>query len=258
MTNGRVIRMSEKRKSERYMAPDVPVKVSFSFSGKKMETRAKVQDVSQGGVYLTMEGVLLKGTECELFFEGLSVACVVTENKKKQKGCGLKVISEGLAKSNFEMFVDIMRLKSHEPEKDLKQKTEKSIGQNVRKRTVLFISAEDFGFGVYLDSQKIDATLDFLKCKTESEAKEALKSGEVVLIVIASMLTPSVSGIRFLENIKSDGHDLTHIPVIFVGVPLSQKARDTAMDMGITFEYLDRGQANPAGLRSKINKLLLR
>jgi hypothetical protein len=250
--------MSEKRQSERYKAPEVPIKVSFSFSGKKMEARAKVQNVSQGGVYLTMEGVLLKGTECELFFEGLSVACVVTENKKQQKGCGLKVISEGVAKSNFEMFVDIMRLKSDASKQGTKQKTGKPLLQNLRKKTVLFISSENFGFDAYLDTRKIDANFDFLKCQSESEAREALKSGEIVLIVIASMLTPSISGIRFLENIKSDGYDLTDIPIIFVGVPLNQHARDAALDMGITFDHLERGQANPAGLRSKINKLLLR
>jgi|WetSurMetagenome_2_1015567.scaffolds.fasta_scaffold13315_6 hypothetical protein len=248
--------MNEKRKSERYDTPEIPVKISFYFSGKKIEAKAKVKDISQGGVFITLDGALFKGTKVELIFEGLPVACVVTDNKKQQKGCGLKVISEGQAKSNYEMFVEIIRQKSNERVKSPEQKIEKSAPQNVRKKTILFIASEPFGFGDFLDNQKVDANFDLLKCETESKAKEALKSGEVVLILIASMLTPSASGIKFLENLIRDGHDLTNIPVIFIGSPLCQHERDTVMYMGINFEYLERGQANPAGLRPKLNKLL--
>jgi hypothetical protein len=248
--------MNEKRKNERYEAPEVPVKVRFSFSGKIVEARAKVKDISKGGVYLAMEGVMFQGTKCELIFEDLSVPCVVTDNKKQQKGCGLKIISEDEAKGDFEMYVEILRLKSNALDKCPEQKIEKTIFQNIRKKTILFIASDNYGFGPYLDNQKIDANFDFLKCETESEAKEALKSEEIVLIVIASKLTPSASGIRFLENLKSDGHDLTGIPVIFVGVPLGQHEINMAIDMGITFEHLEREQANPVGLRAKINKLL--
>jgi hypothetical protein len=251
-----IYKMSEKRKSERYKASEVPVKVSFSFSGKKVEARAKIKDISKGGVYLDVEGVLLKGTKCELIFEGVSVDCIVTDNKKQQKGCGLKVISEGEAKGNFDMFVDIFRLKSGALEEGPKPKMEKSASQIIRKKTILFISSENFGFGAYVENQRVDANLAFLKCETESAVKEALKSGEIILIVIASKLTPSVSGLKFLEYLKNDGHDLMNVPVIFVGVPLSQHDRETAVSMGIKFKCLEGGQANPAGLRAKINKLL--
>gem|GEM_PF-6381021 len=250
--------MKEKRKNERYKAADIPVRVSFSFSGRKVETRAKMKDISKGGVFLTLDGVLLKGTKCELVIEDRPVTCVVTDNKKQQKGCGLEIISEGQAKTNFEMFVDILRLEANASEREQKQKEGKAGFLNVRKKTILYIASENYGFEAYVTKGKFDAIYDFLKCESENAARAALKSGEIVLIVIDTKPAPSLSGVRLLESLKRDGYDVTHFPVIFVGAPLSQHERDSVVYMGIRFEYLETEQANPTGLRPKVNRLLHR
>jgi hypothetical protein len=250
--------MDEKRKNNRYKTPDIPVKVRFSFSGKVMETGAKVKDISKGGVFLSLDGMLLKGTKCELVFKDMPVSCVVTETKKQQRGCGLKIVSEGKTKGDFEMFVDILRREADSPELREEQKPAKAPAVNIRKKSILYIASEDYGFGTYVSNRKLDAIYDFVKLTTESEARAALLTGNIVLIVIDTRPTPSLGGIRLLENLKKSGLDLTNIPIIFVGTPLSQQEIDSAEYMGITFERLDAGQANPAGLRSKINKLLYR